>query len=75
MTSEQLKKRFLYTSSVDDSNGWQLVPEEPTPEMLDVAVSYALNVSVHGEGGWSNYMRTIWQRMIAAAPEAGGSQK
>lgn len=52
-------------------DGWQLVPVEPTPEMLDVAVSFALNVSLSGEYNWSSYMRDVWLRMLAAAPSAG----
>lgn len=44
------------------------VPLEPTEEMLDVAVSFALNVSLSGEYNWSAYMRDVWQRMVKAAP-------
>lgn len=48
--------------------GYVLVPVEPTPEMLDVAVSHALMVSISGEYNWSAYMRDVWKRMLAAAP-------
>lgn len=51
--------------------GWKLVPVEPTPAMLDVAVSFALNVSLSGEYNWSSYMRDVWLRMLAATPSAG----
>lgn len=44
------------------------VPLEPTEEMLDVAVSFALNVSLGGEYNWSTYMRDVWQRTVKAAP-------
>lgn len=44
------------------------VPLEPTEEMLDVAVSFALNVSLSGEYNLSTYMRDVWQRMVKAAP-------
>ena len=44
------------------------VPLEPTEAMLDVAVSFALNVSLSGEYNWSAYMRDVWQRMVKAAP-------
>ena len=44
---------------------------EPTPAMIDAFVSRALQVSVSGEGGWSEYARNQWQTMIAAAIRAG----
>ena len=49
-------------------NGYALTPVDPTPAMLDVAVSYALNVSVIDEGGWSKYMAAVYRRMLDAAP-------
>ncbi len=49
-------------------NGYALMPVDPTPAMLDVAVSYALNVSVIDEGGWSKYMAAVYRRMLDAAP-------
>lgn len=48
--------------------GWKPAPAEPTPAMLDVAVSHALMVSLSGDYNWSAYMRDVWQRMLAAAP-------
>ena len=47
---------------------WVLVPREPTEAMIDRFVSRALCVSVHGDGGWSNYAREQWAAMLAAAP-------
>lgn len=40
---------------------------EPSEAMIDRFVSRALCVSVHGEGGWSNYAREQWKTMIDAA--------
>ena len=40
---------------------------EPTPAMLDRFVSRAPCVSVHGDGGWSNYGREQWRTMLSAA--------
>jgi len=40
---------------------------EPTPAMLDAFVSRALQVSIDGEGGWSNYGRNQWRAMLDAA--------
>jgi len=40
---------------------------EPTPAMLDAFVSRALQVSIDGEGGWSNYGRNQWQAILDAA--------
>lgn len=40
---------------------------EPTPEMIDRFVSRALCVSIHGEGGWSEYARNQWQAMVDGA--------
>lgn len=73
MTDEQVAAArwidsLLARPSVPD--GWQLVPKEPTPAMLDSAVAYALNVQIHGEYGWTPYMRDLWNCMLAAAPEA-----
>lgn len=51
------------------SDGWRLVPVEPTPGMLDVAVSHALMVKLGGDYTWSRYMGDVWARMLAAAPE------
>jgi len=53
------------------------VPAEPTPEMLDRAVAFALNVTISGDYNWSAYMRDVWRTMLAAAPvppipEGGG---
>lgn len=39
--------------------GWQLVPVEPTPEMLNAT-------------SWPNCARTDYKHMLAAAPGAGG---
>lgn len=50
--------------------GYALVPVEPTPEMLDVAVSFALNVTLSHENTWSAYMRNVWLRMTAASQQA-----
>ena len=47
--------------------GYVMVPVEPTPAMLDVAVSHALMVSLSGDYNWSAYMRDVWSRMLAAS--------
>jgi len=57
------------TEKLNLPKGWQLVPVEPTRAMLDVAGAYALNVSLCGDYNWSQYMRDVWQRMLAAAPK------
>lgn len=46
--------------------GFVIAPIEPTPAMIDAFVSRALQVSVHGEGGWPEYARNQWQQMLAA---------
>ena len=50
--------------------GYALVPIEPTPAMLDVAVSFALNVTLSNENTWPAYMRDVWLRMATAAQQA-----
>ncbi len=50
-----------------EPGSWRLVPVEPTPAMLDVAVSHALMVSLSDDYGWTAYMREIWARMLKAA--------
>lgn len=47
-----------------------LVPKEPTPAMLDVAVSHALMVALSGDYGWTEYMTDVWRRMLSAAPSS-----
>ena len=49
-------------------DGFRLVPVEPTAEMLDRAVAFALNVTLSGEYNWSAYMRDVWRTMLAASP-------
>jgi hypothetical protein len=44
------------------------VPIEPTPAMLDRAVSFALNVVISGDYTWTAYMRDLWATMLAGAP-------
>lgn len=39
----------------------------PTETMIDRFVSRALCVSVHGDGGWSQYAAEQWRAMIDAA--------
>lgn len=51
--------------------GMVIAPRDPTPAMLDAFVARALNVSVHGDGGWSNYGREQWRAMISAAQGDG----
>jgi len=53
--------------------GWQLVPKEPTEEMLDRAVAFALNVSLSDGYRWTDYMRDLWKRFLSA-PSSGGGQ-
>lgn len=53
--------------ATDEVRAVLLAIREPTPAMLDRFVSRALQVSVHGEGGWSEYGRNQWQAMIDAA--------
>ena len=50
-------------------DGWRLVPVEPTTEMLDVAVSHALAVSLSRDYNWSAYMRDVWLRMVEEATQ------
>lgn len=40
---------------------------EPTEMMIDRFVSRALCVSVHGDGGWSDYGHEQWKAMIDEA--------
>ena len=60
--------------NTDECRRFALVPVEPTPVMLDVAVSHALMVSLSGDYNWSAYMRDVWLRMVAAAAPAQGQQ-
>ena len=44
----------------------KMVPTEPSAAMLDAAVAFALNVSLHSGYGWTDYMRDLWKVMIQA---------
>lgn len=49
---------------------YKSVPVEPTEKMIDAGVAMALQVSVHGYGGWSKYVRALYQQMLSHAPES-----
>ena len=49
--------------------GYVLVPIEPTEAMIDMGVAVAFAASVHGKGGWNNYMKALYRAFIAAAQE------
>ena len=49
--------------------GYVLAPTDPTRTMLDAGVAMALQVSVHGEGGWSKYLTGLYKQMLSAAPK------
>ena len=64
----------VYTE-VEVPEGWRLVPVEPTVEMLDVAISHALAVSLSRDYNWSAYMRDVWLRMVEVAPQQKQNQR
>lgn len=43
----------------------RVVPEEPTPEMIRVAVSFALSVGLSKEYTWGEYVSDIWRKMVS----------
>jgi hypothetical protein len=52
--------------------GWQLVPRDPTPEMLS-NIGTAITKK-YGAAGWSRTVEVgsaVWRLMLAAAPKAG----
>jgi hypothetical protein len=49
--------------------GYALVPVEPTPEMLDRGVAFALNVTLSGDYTWSDYIADMYRHMLAAQQE------
>lgn len=49
--------------------GYALMPLEPTEAVIDAGVAVALAASVHGKGGWNNYMKALYRSFIAAAQE------
>jgi hypothetical protein len=46
--------------------GFALVPVEPTPEILDRGVAFALNVTLSGDYTWSDYIADMYRHMLAA---------
>lgn len=67
MTNKNLQQ--VLDSITDD---YVLVPKEPTKEMLDRAVAFALNVKLNKEYTWTDYTSALYKTMIAAAPKHGG---
>lgn len=55
--------------------GFVIAPIEPTPAMIDAFVSRALQVSISGEGGWSEYARNQWKQMLAAFLRSQGDKR
>lgn len=53
--------------------GCRIVPMEPSKAMLDRAAAFALNVSLGGSYGWTDYMRDLYARMLSAVPSKAGS--
>jgi hypothetical protein len=51
--------------------GYIPMPTEPTEAMIDAGVAVAFAASVHGNGGWNNYMKALYRAFIAAAQEQG----
>lgn len=48
---------------------WKLVPVEADSKMLDSGVAMALNVSVHGQGGWSKYISGLYCQLLNNSPK------
>jgi len=55
--------------------GYALVPMKPTEQMLDHAVSFALNVGPAQSGGWTEYARRMWETMVIAAASQQDADK
>lgn len=49
---------------LNDSKGCVVVPVEPTPEMLDRAVAFALQVGLSSDYRWTDYMRDLYARFL-----------
>lgn len=56
--------------AIEASGTHRVVPAEPTREMLDRAVSLALNEPLSGDNPWSKFSREIYGRMLSALPNA-----
>lgn len=41
-------------------------PIEPTTAMVDAGVAFALQVALHKDYGWSQYITDLWRTMDAA---------
>lgn len=67
----KLESRELYTAPPPAGGGvpagWQLVPIEPTKEMLDAVVT-SVDEAVHGKNAEVQY-REDWAAMLIAAPQ------
>jgi hypothetical protein len=49
--------------------GYVIVPVEPTAEMIDAALAVAFAASVHGKGGWNNYLTALYKALLSAGKE------
>jgi len=46
--------------------GYVLVPTVPTEKMIDAGVYVAMAASVHGKGGWNNYIKALYKALLSA---------
>jgi len=58
-------------SAVAIPEGMRLVPIEATTAMIDAGVAMALQVTVHGQGGWRKYISGLYSQMLSSAPVNG----
>jgi len=49
--------------------GYVLVPTVPTEKMIDAGVYVAMAASVHGKGGWNNYIKALYKALLSAGKE------
>lgn len=65
---ESAEKRITELQAKAVPAGMALVPVVASPDVMDRAVSFALNVSLSSEYTWSDYMRDLWAQMLSTAP-------
>lgn len=66
------EKRIVYAQQLPAQStleGYALAPLDPDEAMIDAGVAMALQVSVHGQDGWSKYITGLYKQMIAARPK------
>ena len=67
-------KQPLYTQAPAIPEGWQLVPIEPTPEMIEAGRNAPMILAGNDEDDAPQDYINVYEAMLSAAPKQGGTE-